>query len=347
MSENTAVLHMWCSICGSELPNPEFASNYPNLVCDDCDSRARSASGASANRLMARPYDNPVYVDGCRCWRRYRFGGHITLRDAFSCDTLSEFYDRHMGESAPLQIFTGQHPPSVQEYAERFELQRVDHDADFTARTWGIILDGEVFATSSAAEEAFGSLEESVIQDVDNYPVENPLEDPWFMLEHYRSFGNQAQRPRVLYYHPLLDRPLTGGDQPFLAVVQTLESQHPAGPIHLLEDVPTERVSELNGDASVLSLGYNVAPRSELGPLKKRLIGGVVDVFDELAAVQNRMLPDLTDRYDGVKVSITRRQREIWSGVVDAETLLDIDWTKVESDTIQQVISTTQSKLSD
>lgn len=343
MSESDSNPEMWCSICGSKLPNPKFASSYPNLVCDDCDSRAQSASGASANRIMSRPYDNPVYIDGCRCWRRYRFGGHITLRDAFSCDTLSEFYDRHMKEGTPLQIFNNQYPPSTQEYAERFEIQRVDHNEDVTTRTWGILLDGEVFATNSAAEEAFGSLEEYIAQDVSHYPVDDPLEDPWFMLDHYRSFGSQAQRPRALYHHPLLDRPLTGGDQPFLAVVQTLEGQHPAGPIHLLDDIPTERVPALNGDASVLSIGYSVAARSELGPLKKRLVGGVVDVFNELASMQDRTLSAFANRYDGVKVSITRRQREIWLGTVNTETLLDIDWAEVEIDLIEQVVPTVQS----
>ena len=336
-----------CSVCGSKLPNPEFATNYPNLVCDDCDARARSASGASANRFMEQPYDNPVYIDGCRCWRRYRFGGHITLRDAFSCDTLNEFYDRHRGENEPLQIFTGQRPPSAPEYAERFELQRVNHDADFTAQTWGIVLDGEVFATNPAAEKAFGSFKKRITRDVDHYPVENLLEDPWFMLDHYRSFGSQAQSPRALYYHPLLERPLTGGGQPFLAVVQALEDQHPAGPIHLLEDVPTERVPELDGDASVLSLGYSIAPRSELGPLKKRLVGGVADVFKELADVQNRMLSDFAGRYDGVTVTVTQRQREVWSATVDAETLLGVNWAEIESDTLQQVVPTVHSKLSD
>ncbi len=29
-----------CSICGEDLPNPDFARNYPNFVCRKCDQRA-------------------------------------------------------------------------------------------------------------------------------------------------------------------------------------------------------------------------------------------------------------------------------------------------------------------
>lgn len=72
---------------------------------------------------------------------------------------------------------------------------------------------------------------------------------------------------------------------------------------------------------------YSVAPRSELGPLNERLGGGVVDVFEELADIQNRMLCDFAGRYDGVTVTVTRRQHKIWSATVDAETLLEVDWT--------------------
>ena len=30
----------YCPICGKELPNPQFAKGYPNLVCRECDTRA-------------------------------------------------------------------------------------------------------------------------------------------------------------------------------------------------------------------------------------------------------------------------------------------------------------------
>lgn len=97
---------MACPICGGVVGG--MADVYPNLICDECDSRAVDAAGnddRSGVRLTSTDEgvitfesdhrENPVFVDGRQCWRRYRFGGWVTMLDRHDCDSLSEFYDRH------------------------------------------------------------------------------------------------------------------------------------------------------------------------------------------------------------------------------------------------------------
>jgi hypothetical protein len=89
-------LQTHCAICGVLLEDPQFASNYPNLVCEACQWRAVNARGrAPRHNSMAESGDNPVYIDGIKCWRRYRFGGYITMRDDDDCTDVFAFYELH------------------------------------------------------------------------------------------------------------------------------------------------------------------------------------------------------------------------------------------------------------
>ena len=113
-----------CAICGSELRGGKRA--YPNPVCGQCDSRALNSNGEKAKWgfeyvfktqenyqkeldaarrhhndesigliIVPDAGENPVFIDGQKCWRRYRFGGYVTMKDDHDCADISEFYRRH------------------------------------------------------------------------------------------------------------------------------------------------------------------------------------------------------------------------------------------------------------
>ncbi len=94
--------------------DPEFVTNYPGLVCRQCDSRALNSAGNPARHIsevlaassdkpadydsglaamLTDDGDNPVFIDSFKCWRRYRFGGWVTMIDPYDSENLEAFYE--------------------------------------------------------------------------------------------------------------------------------------------------------------------------------------------------------------------------------------------------------------
>lgn len=89
-------MQLKCSICGEDIKDSNFASHYPNFVCRECETRAFNVNEELPHHDSGGDCgDNPVFIDGIKCWRRYRFGGYITMRDDFDCADILEFYERH------------------------------------------------------------------------------------------------------------------------------------------------------------------------------------------------------------------------------------------------------------
>lgn len=81
-----------CAICN--LPLKDFFATYPNPICNDCDERALNVKGKiPLHNSFGDLGDNPVFIDGYKCWRRYRFGGYITMLDKFDCKDIGQFYE--------------------------------------------------------------------------------------------------------------------------------------------------------------------------------------------------------------------------------------------------------------
>jgi len=110
MNSENKISNVVCSICNASLDT--FYKPYPNPVCQKCDSRALNKedlppkSGMQMDdykklcketgKLWMPPDDgdNPVFINGKKCWRRYKFGGWITMLDKYDCKDISEFYDK-------------------------------------------------------------------------------------------------------------------------------------------------------------------------------------------------------------------------------------------------------------
>ena len=95
-----------CPICSRDLfesfDTAEFINSYPGLVCRTCDDRAVNSAGSTPEMFgFDDDGDNPVFINSRKCWRRYRFGGFVTMLDPYDCDNLEEFYDRQQESERP------------------------------------------------------------------------------------------------------------------------------------------------------------------------------------------------------------------------------------------------------
>lgn len=80
-----------CGICG--VPIREVPARYPHRVCRWCEKRTVNSKGREPWHDSGKDEgENPVFIDGKQCWRRYRFGGYVTMRDRDNCRTLGQFY---------------------------------------------------------------------------------------------------------------------------------------------------------------------------------------------------------------------------------------------------------------
>ena len=130
-----------CAICGTpEERARSLPVGYANPVCRDCDELAVDEAGVepwvgwpSGERPDPEPGviqlapdtgANPVYVMGVKCWRRYRFGGHVTRRDAFDCESIEEFYDKHRSEPRWIHAFNTPQPAGLAVSREEWETYR-------------------------------------------------------------------------------------------------------------------------------------------------------------------------------------------------------------------------------
>jgi hypothetical protein len=108
-----------CSICDKKISNSNLPAYFPNYVCSDCDKRAVLKDGRLASKLQSQRIENlrsadpfgykdtllssdtgpnPVYIDGQKCWRRYRLGSWITMKDIYNSWSLEEFEINNFSE---------------------------------------------------------------------------------------------------------------------------------------------------------------------------------------------------------------------------------------------------------
>jgi hypothetical protein len=77
-----------CGVCGRQPVSDEL----PRMVCRRCDALALNSAGRPPQaRPDATDGDNPIYIDGKQCWRRYSVDGWATMLDPDNCRDYFQF----------------------------------------------------------------------------------------------------------------------------------------------------------------------------------------------------------------------------------------------------------------
>ena len=78
---------------------PSLGQRYPGAVCRTCSDKAVNEAGERAvHHVNADWGDNPVFIDGNKCWRWYRVGKCITMRDYWESPSADEFFGHISGK---------------------------------------------------------------------------------------------------------------------------------------------------------------------------------------------------------------------------------------------------------
>lgn len=81
-----------CAVCNRSLAAP--FCQYANAICPDCGIRALTREGLKPVRNTSQDETVPVYVDGHKCWRQWRYATYVLMRDVYDSESRVQFYTR-------------------------------------------------------------------------------------------------------------------------------------------------------------------------------------------------------------------------------------------------------------